>query len=405
MLRRAWRATFGPETWRRLLYATISALLAVPGGVYALFVLGEAFSVIGVLLLAAGLRGARAWGRLHRALIARLLDTRIPEPPPRSWPTGVFDWVRSSLTDTTAWRALLFLGLKLPLGMVQLGIVLGVWATGAFSLLYPLWWWMAPGGALTGFDTWPRALALAAGGAALLAAAPWVTRGLVGVDAALARALLGPTEKSLLREGRAAAVDQSAARLRRIERDLHDGAQAQLVALAMQLGLAREELRDGEVTAALALVDTAHARAKQAIVDLRDLARGIHPPVLDGGLPAAFQSLRTRSVIPVDVIVELPERPSPAVEAIVYFTAAELLTNAGKHSGAQRVTLGVAPAGPGWLRLTVTDDGVGGARPHPDGTGGLTGLGERLKAVGGRLDLASPLAGPTVVTVELPLRA
>jgi signal transduction histidine kinase len=225
------------------------------------------------------------------------------------------------------------------------------------------------------------------------------------VDASLARALLGPTQNSVLRQGRAAAVDQSAARLRRIERDLHDGAQAQLVALAMQLGLAREELRDGEVAAALALVDTAHARAKQAIVDLRDLARGIHPPVLDGGLAVAFQSLRTRSVIPVDVVVELPERPSPAVEAIVYFTAAELLTNAGKHSGAQRVTLAVAPAGPGSLRLTVTDDGVGGARPHPDGGGGLTGLGERIKAVGGHLDLTSPLAGPTVVNVELPLRA
>jgi len=418
MLERALRATFGAATWRRLLFVVTSVLLAVPGFAYAIVVLVfalDSLTLIGLPLVTAGLRGARGWGRLHRALAARLLDERVPEPPPLPGTTGWWEWVRVRLTDAGAWRTLAYLVIKLPLGLAELYLVLAVWVSGVFYLLYPLWWWLLPDtgdsrgtfAAIGGFsfDTWPRVLLLGLGAAAAVTAAPWLTRGVVWVEARLARSLLGPTRTSRLRQGRAAAVDQSAARLRRIERDLHDGAQAQLVALAMQLGLAKEELRDGEVAAALALLDTAHARAKQAIVDLRDLARGIHPPVLDAGLEAALQTLCARAVIPVDVLVELPERPSPAVEAIAYFTAAELLANAGKHSGARRVTVVVTPAGPGWLRLTVTDDGRGGARPHPDGTGGLAGLGERIETVGGSLTHASPPAGPTVVTVELPMRA
>ena len=212
-----------------------------------------------------------------------------------------------------------------------------------------------------------------------------------------------------LEQSRARAVDDSAARLRRIERDLHDGAQAQMVAVAMKLGLAREHLgamADGagpaDLERVLELVVAAHRGAKEAIVELRDLARGIHPPVLDQGLGPALATLAARSDLPVDLVVDLPERPSAAIETIAYFCAAELLTNVTKHSGARHATLTVACV-PGLLRVRVSDDGSGGARI--DGHGGLAGLAERIGTVDGRLQVSSPDGGPTVVTVELPSHA
>jgi signal transduction histidine kinase len=212
-----------------------------------------------------------------------------------------------------------------------------------------------------------------------------------------------------LEQSRARAVDDSAARLRRIERDLHDGAQAQMVAVAMKLGLAREKLAgmiDGTAQAdlerVLELVDTAHRGAKEAITELRDLARGIHPPVLDQGLGTALTTLAAHSDLPVEVAVDLPERPSAAIETIAYFCAAELLTNVTKHSGAKHATLNVVHA-PGLLRLRVGDDGSGGARI--EARGGLAGLAERVRTVDGRLQVSSPPHGPTVVTVELPSHA
>ncbi len=217
-----------------------------------------------------------------------------------------------------------------------------------------------------------------------------------------------------LEQSRALVVDDSAARLRRIERDLHDGAQAQMVAVAMKLGLAREKLGGtiAQVTAAgtapadlvraLELVDAAHRGAKEAITELRDLARGIHPPVLDHGLGAALATLATGSDVPVELVVDLPDRPSAAIETIAYFCAAELLTNVAKHSGARHAAL-TAVHVPGLLTMRVSDDGCGGARL--EGRGGLAGLADRVRAVDGRLQISSPPAGPTVVTVELPSRA
>lgn len=250
---------------------------------------------------------------------------------------------------------------------------------------------------------WLYVPAVAGAGVLLLLAAPWLTRGLLWPERMLARALLRPTRASELRQARTQAIDDSAARLRQIERDLHDGAQAQLVALALKLGLAKDELADGDPAAALTLVDTAHQGAKQALAELRDLVRGIHPPVLDTGLGPALQTLAARSAVPVELDVRLPQRPSPPIETIAYFTAAELLANIAKHSGARRAVLSLDVARPGWLRLTVRDDGVGSARPGP--AGGLAGLAHRVGTVDGRLDFVSPPGGPTVVTVELPVRA
>ena len=225
------------------------------------------------------------------------------------------------------------------------------------------------------------------------------------------RLLVAPLPQRVreLEQSRAHLVDDSAARLRQIERDLHDGAQAQMVAVAMKLGLASEKLggmTDGtgqtDLDRVLELVTAAHCGAKEAITELRDLARGIHPPMLDHGLGAALTTLAARSEVPVELVVDLPERPSAAIETIAYFCAAELLTNVIKHSGARRATVEAVHV-PGLLRMRVSDDGTGGARI--DERGGLAGLAERAKTVDGSLQISSPPGGPTIVIVELPSHA
>jgi signal transduction histidine kinase len=212
-----------------------------------------------------------------------------------------------------------------------------------------------------------------------------------------------------LEQSRSHVVEDSAARLRSIERDLHDGAQAQMVAVAMKLGLAREKLGGAlngtvqpDLERVLELVDAAHRGAKEAIAELRDLARGIHPPELDHGLGTALTTLAARSGVPVELVVDLPERQSAAIETIAYFCAAELLTNVAKHSGGRHATLAAVHV-PGLLQVRVSDDGAGGARL--EARGGLAGLAERIRTVDGRLQVSSPSGGPTVVTVELPSHA
>jgi signal transduction histidine kinase len=219
-------------------------------------------------------------------------------------------------------------------------------------------------------------------------------------------------------------VDDSAARLRLIERDLHDGAQAQMVAVTMKLGLAvkklggltdgtgpghldragldRADLDRADLDRVLDLVAAAHRGAREAVAELRDLCRGIHPPVLDQGLGIALSTLAARSDLPVELVIDLSGRPSAAIETIAYFCAAELLTNAVKHSGARQARL-EAVGGPGpLLRVLVSDDGRGGARV--EARGGLAGLAERIRTVDGSLQVSSPPGGPTVITVELPSR-
>jgi signal transduction histidine kinase len=249
-------------------------------------------------------------------------------------------------------------------------------------------------------------LIIAAVGVTLLAA--WV----LGDAAAYRRAYYASLQQRLttaerardLEEKRARAVDASAARLRRIERDLHDGAQVRLVALALALGEIKENLERAQDDAPnLALVSAAHQNAKDALTELRDLARGIHPPVLDRGLRPALDILAGTSAIPRTLTVEVTERPSPAIEAIAYFCTAELLANAAKHSAATHVAIDVRDQDAGTLLLTVIDDGVGGARLAPGG--GLAGLLERVQTVDGRLNVHSPAGGPTTIIIELPRHA
>jgi signal transduction histidine kinase len=258
-------------------------------------------------------------------------------------------------------------------------------------------------------------------GVALLASAPWTgPLALLGVLPLAGAALIFWTVYRLqqdsvrrvqeLERSRTSLVDDSAARLRQIERDLHDGAQAQMVAVTMKLGLAVKKLggmTDGtgqtDLDRALELVVAAHRGAKEAIAELRDLCRGIHPTVLDQGLGIALTTLAARSDLPVETVIDLPERPSAAIETIAYFCAAELLTNVTKHSGARHATLEAVHVPGLQLRVRVSDDGCGGAQ---DGArGGLAGLADRIRTVDGRLQVSSPPGGPSVVTVELPSHA
>jgi signal transduction histidine kinase len=216
-----------------------------------------------------------------------------------------------------------------------------------------------------------------------------------------------------LQERRARVVDESAARLRRIERDLHDGAQVRLAALAMTLGEIKESLdaaaaaagsaddsrSDGADARTRLLAAAAHRNAKETLAELRDLARGIHPPVLDRGLGAALATLAETSPVPVGLEVSIAERPSPAIESIAYFCVSELLANVAKHSGASHATVSASDT-EGMLQVTVADDGSGEAHIAPGG--GLAGLVERVQTVDGRLGIDSPAGGPTVITIELP---
>jgi signal transduction histidine kinase len=224
---------------------------------------------------------------------------------------------------------------------------------------------------------------------------------------AQARIAAAAQRSSELEHRRALAVDESAARLRRIERDLHDGAQVRLAALAMTLGEIKENLdampgAADDADRTRMLVAAAHQNAKETLAELRDLARGIHPPVLDRGLGAALSSLAETSAVPAGLHVSSTQQPSPAIAAIAYFCAAELLANVAKHSGASRATISVTDQA-GRLLMTVTDDGAGGAELVPGG--GLAGLLDRVQTVDGRLAVTSPSGGPTVVTIELPRHA
>ena len=429
---------------RQLGYAALGLLLAIPGFAFIVAAVTVGFGMslsfagmlVGLPLLMVTLLGARQLGAVHRHLAGRLLGVPVaPPPPPRPQP-GRLGRARAVLADPAGWRACGYLLLKLPLSVLAMIIAIYLLLWGLPYLTFPIWWeilhvngvvihlpgwaaWWKPDPLLVAQSVHSLAVsfALVPAGLAVLLYCPWWLRQCNAVDGRLVARLLGPPPGDRVREleqTRAHAVDDSAARLRRIERDLHDGAQAQMVAVAMKLGLAREKL-GGTVTGTAAadttgadlerareLVNAAHRSAKEAIIELRDLARGIHPPVLDHGLGTALTTLAARSDVPVELVIDLPERPSAAIETIAYFCAAELLTNVAKHSAARHATLEVSHA-PGLLRMRVSDDGSGGARI--EGYGGLAGLAERVRTVDGRLHVTSPRHGPTVVTVELPSHA
>ncbi len=443
------RAPFTPRALRELLFCLIGVgfglgVLVAPCGLGALTAAGlgaaavpdgqprpaatlgflVGFPTVLVMLLVLATPVGRALGALHRTLAARLLGEAIPPPTPVRSRGGPLGRIGAVLRDGAGWRAVAYSLVKLPLAVPQ-GYAVFCWVAGLVNVSYPFWWRLFrnhapdvrldPVPVLTPFGpfrvaTFAGTFAAFAAGIAMVLAAPWIARGATTLDRALMRGLLGPGRLAQrvrdLEETRARAVDDTAALLRRLERDLHDGAQVRLAALAMNLGRAKEELGEygdpADLARARELVDSAHRSAKDALVELRDLARGIHPAVLDNGLADALATLAAGSAIPVRLTADIPVRPSPAIETIAYFCAAELLANAAKHSYANTVTLEVTQHD-GVLRLCVADDGVGGADPSQGS--GLPGLAGRVRSVDGRLDIASPPGGPTRITVELPLQA
>jgi signal transduction histidine kinase len=247
--------------------------------------------------------------------------------------------------------------------------------------------------------TWPGTLTTALVGAGCVLAGVWLARGITVADAWLMRSLLGPSRVSELERTRAIAVEDAVTALRRVERDLHDGAQVRLAAVALHLGMAREKTSDDALRE---LLDAAQSGVSGALADLRRIARGIHPPVLDSGLADALASLAAASPIPAQVCADLPRRPAEAIETMAYFCAAELLANAIKYSSANKIEITIDSKRWDVLRVRVSDDGMGGADPSR-GTG-LRGLAQRASTVDGTLRVSSPRGGPTTVTVELPLR-
>jgi signal transduction histidine kinase len=391
---------------------------AHPAGVTAIAGGVTLFVLLALLFLAP--RIARGLGAAHRRLAARLLGERIAGPPPIRHGGGAVGWLNATARDGPGWRAAAYLLVKLPVTVAELYAAF-LAAAGLVNLTYPFWWplfrnhppgvRLQPVAALTPFGalhvaTFPGTFAALAAGAAMILAAPWVARGSAAADRWLMRGLLGPGRLAQrvadLEQTRAIAVDDSAALLRRLERDLHDGAQIRLATIAMNLGMAREKLGEAADPAIRDLVDTAHQGAKDALIDLRNLARGIHPAALDSGLADALATLAASSAIPVELRAAVRQRPAPAIETIAYFCAAELLTNAAKHSYANRVVIEVEEQGP-TLVLRVSDDGRGGADPARGS--GLSGLVQRVRTVDGDLGIAGPPGGPTQVTVQLPLRA
>jgi signal transduction histidine kinase len=433
LLRLIGREPFQKRTWAELgFFLTSSALALVAAATLGAFgAIGALLTVVflGVLILAGGLRAARGFGRWQRGLALRVLGEEIAEPEPFNPSRGFFRWLRASLGDRTAWRAVSYFVVKVPLTIFGIWFALGIWLEALFGIASPL----TGHSGTAGFGPFSEVFGYRNGGVPLgftsrvgvfvtgvffLFVAPWAMRVVVNLDRWMMHTLLGPdaaaTRVRSLEQSRSMTLDAATETLQRIERNLHDGTQAQLVALAMRLGQAKDKLDNIEVEpgdsadldAIRRLVDEAHSGAKEAIIDLRDLARGIHPPALDTGLENALATLAARSPVPTEVTVSIEVRPTPAIEAICYFCAAELLANVAQHGQASRASVSCAQHGP-WLRIVVRDDGRGGAAVNRVGSSssGLAGLADRVGAVDGHLSIASPPGGPTVVTVDLPTHA
>jgi signal transduction histidine kinase len=410
-------AVLAPLAAKPTYLITLDLLLDLPLG-FAWFIVfavglavgaGLAVTVVGMPLLIAMLalaRGAAAFERRR----ARLLLGLAVDPPGSLALVG--SWrarLGLLLRERTTWKSLAYLLLQLPFGLIGFGVAASSWGCALALTTAPIWgpfagaqmspsWYVA---------TWPARAGSAAIGLLLLVVAPRVVRGFGSLDRLIGERLLSGSETSRLQarvrsleRGRERWLAAAEAERRRIERDLHDGAQQRLTALALELGRARESLAESGDPATAAQVAAAHEEAKRAIAELRTLARGVHPVVLaDRGLDAALSGLAARMSIPVQVRVDLPGRLPAPLETVAYFVVAEGLTNVTRHSSARHARVTIEPTRDR-LAIEVWDDGAGGADPAR-GTG-LAGLADRLAAVDGTLEVLSPPGGPTRVRGELP---
>ncbi|OPF77838.1 sensor histidine kinase [Streptomyces antioxidans] len=398
-------------SWLALVSITLSVLTIVS---ISLIPLG-----IGVFSTPPLIRAVRAHANRRRLLAAAWSDVRIQLPyrplpaDRRSGITGQVELCTLLLKDPATWRDLLWLQVDMTAGytIALLAFALMPYGLEGFVLAAGVWrpivdasgtYWYA----FLPIDSLTTALLAVPVGVGFIALGSVLSPVLLRGHFLLARSFLDPTPHMALEqrvrqltETRHDAVDTSAAELRRIERDLHDGAQARLVAMGMSLGTV-EALIEKDPAKARELLAAARTNSAEALTELRDLVRGIHPPVLaERGLGDAVRALALRMAVPVEVDVDLTGRPDEPVESAAYFAVSEVLTNAAKHAGASRMWLDVHHQD-GMLRITVTDDGRGGAEITPEG--GLSGVERRLGTFDGVLAVSSPAGGPTMVTMEIP---
>jgi signal transduction histidine kinase len=407
-------ALVSPRTWLAVIHLLAGLVIGIIS--FTVVVTGISLGIallpvflVGIAVLVAVIWLAGLFARAERARFAVLLGTEIPGPPPRpDEPTG---WRRLNLLflARSTWLPSVYALVRLPLSVIEAVVVSSVWGIGLALLTLPAYNGALPGGsAHLGSFALNNAAWVALGvatGVALLLGAPPLTRVVAAGDAVVARWLLGPGRRAgmaarigELETSRARVVDAAETERRRIERDLHDGAQQRLVSLAMELGRARAKF-GSDPEAAEAIVGQAHEQAKEALTELRNLVRGVHPPVLsDRGLDAALSGLAALSPVPVTVRVDLAERPPPPVEAIAYFVVAEALTNVAKHAKASRALVTVSRTSD-LLNVAISDDGIGGASLAGRG---LSGLAARTAGIDGRLLVTSPDGGPTVIEAVLP---
>ena len=398
-------ALWSPATWRSTAHLVAGAALGALSVlvISALLVLSVVLvpTVLGAPAAVAVLLATnRLLTSVQRSRFDALLAVHIPRGRPwRSEPT-LWRRARRELTDVGTWRQLAYHMVAGVLGVVVALVVVLAWVAGL--LLTPA----VVLGPLAGGVGLLESLAASATGLVLLGLAPWLARWGAVADVAIAQSLLGsPATEALteqveaLSRSRHGAVDAADAERRRIERDLHDGAQQRLTSLALNLGIAVETMTDLPEPAR-AVIAEAHDEAKQALAELRNLIRGLHPAVIDDrGLDAALSGVAARSPVPVRLRAVVGQRPSPEIEMAAYFVVSEALTNAIRHAEASVVDIDVVRRR-NRLWITVTDDGRGGARAGK-GTG-LTGLAARVRSVDGTLRIDSPSGGPTRVAAELP---
>jgi signal transduction histidine kinase len=408
-----------PRTYTRIAYLLVAGVFGVIEFTFLVTALstgvGLAVTLIGIPILIASVY---AWGwlaEIERRTIGALTGNQIASPYRPLPAGGWWERLRARLADPATWKDLTFLFLQFPFGLLSFIVAVTVLSVGISGVTLPLWYWAVPDGAdwtvfqLIDVDTLPEALAAAPLGALVLwlgvPALGWLGR----FYGAYAELLLGSNEDpavtaqmSDLRDARTRIIEAADAERRRIERDLHDGAQQRLVALSINLRMAEKRAAEGDPAAA-ELVRTAGEEAGLALKELRDLARGIHPAILTNrGLAAALDDLATRASVPVELVAVPPQRLPDAVESTVYFLVSECLANVGKHAEATQATVAVTVVGEE-VEVVVKDDGVGGAEL---GNGsGLQGLEDRVGALEGCVDIDSPAGGGTTVMATIPLNA
>jgi signal transduction histidine kinase len=355
----------------------------------------------------------RKFADVHRNRAGWVLGREIERPYRRLPEKGLYRRVLAVLRDQATWRDVAWIFVQATAGMALACTSVALLLGSIAHVTLAAWWWALPADANVGLL---GLLTVNSTASALYFGIPvgvfyfilwWrYAPKIMWAQASVTRWLLAPTEASRLSNrvqeltvSRADTVDTQAAELRRIERDLHDGAQARLVALGMSLGMAEETVAR-DPAAARELLAEARAASSQALSELRDLVRGIHPPVLaDRGLEGAIHALVLANPLPTDVEIDIPGRLSAPVESAAYFAVAETLTNVVKHAGANKAWIRLSYRD-GMLNVLVGDDGRGGA--DPAGGTGLRGIERRLSAFDGTLMVTSPLGGPTVVVMNLP---